>query len=44
MGRAALAGRDSADDIRAVIDHLQRVKRAFFTGNSLNDQACVLID
>ena len=41
---AALAGRDAADDIRAVITHLQHVKSAFFARDALHDQACVLIN
>ena len=42
--RAAFAGRDAADDVRAVVTHLQHVKRAFFAGDSLNDQTCIFID
>ena len=41
---AALSGRNTADHIRAVITHLQRVKRAFFARNSLDDQTCTFID
>jgi hypothetical protein len=44
MGRTALAGRDASDDVRPVINHLKRVKRAFFSRDPLNDQACVFID
>jgi hypothetical protein len=39
----ALARRDTAYDVRAVIHHLQGVKRAFFARDSLYYQPRVLI-
>ena len=36
--RAAFAGRDAADDIRSILDHLLRMEGSFFAGNTLHDQ------
>ena len=41
---AAFAGRDAANDICAVITHLQHVKSAFLARDPLNDQACIFIN
>src|SRR5581483_2400065 len=39
-----LAGRDSADDLRAVFHRLPGVERALAAGNALADDLCVLVD
>src|SRR5580704_14326529 len=44
MLRAAFAGRDTADHLRSVLDHLLRVKTAFTTGETLHQHARVLAD
>jgi hypothetical protein len=38
------AGRNTPNDIRAVFDHLLRVKRTFFTCETLNDYSGILVD
>src|SRR5712691_927035 len=43
MFRAALARGYAADDVRAVLDHLLRVKGAFAAREALHDQSCVLV-
>ena len=40
----ALAGRDAADDVRAVFHRLQRMEPAFTARDALNDQSRVFID
>jgi hypothetical protein len=42
--RAAFAGRDATDHVRAVFDHLLRVKSSFLSGDALHNQARVFID
>src|SRR6266851_8165720 len=42
--RAAFSGGNAAHNIRAVFDHLLRVKGAFAAGEALNDQARFFID
>src|SRR6202008_1469935 len=41
---AALPRRDTADDLRSVLDHLPGVERAVAARDSLNQQAGVLVD
>ena len=41
---AALARRDAADDLRAVLHHLLRVERAVAPGDALHDQRRVVVD
>ncbi len=43
MLRAAFAGRDAADDVGAVVDHLLRVESAFAAGETLDDEACFFV-
>lgn len=42
--RAAFAGRDAADNVRAVIAHLQGVESSFLAGESLDNQTSVFIN
>ena len=44
MRRAAFTGRDSADYVRSVLDHLFGVERSLFTGQTLHYQTRVLIN
>src|SRR6266446_9629256 len=44
MFGAAFTGRDAADYIRAVLDHLLRVESAFAAGEALDDQTRFLIN
>ena len=41
---AALAGRDAADDLRAVLNHLLRVEAAFASGEALDDDASIFVN
>ena len=41
---AAFAGRDACDNFGVVIQHLLRVKAAFAAGDSLHDDARVLVN
>ena len=41
---AAFSGRHATDDVRSILNHLLRMKRAFFAGDSLHDQARVFIN
>src|SRR5215510_8488725 len=44
VSRPAFAGRDAADDVRAVIAHLQRVKSPFLAGDALDQQPSAFIN
>ena len=41
---AALAGRYSSDDVRSILHHLLCMKRAFFSGDALDNQTGRFID
>jgi hypothetical protein len=42
--RAALAGRDAADDVGSILNHLLRVERALFARDALHDEARVSVN
>jgi hypothetical protein len=44
MGAPALAGRDAADDVGAVIQHLLGVEGALVAGDALDDDRGGLVD
>ena len=44
MCDAAFGRRDSPHHVRPVLHGLNRVKRAFKTGDALNEQSCVVVD